>query len=133
MLPLLSPSHLRIVQSFPGGSAGKESACNAGDLGSIPELGRSPGEGKSCPLQYSGLENPMDCRVHGVTKSRTRLTDFHFHKAVICVHIAHCCIISNVTASSTGQITGLPRSKVSYAPGFLPRGKNSPKEIGFFL
>ena len=123
MLPLLSPSHLRLVQSFPGGSAGKESACNAGDLGSIPELGRSPGEGKSCPLQYSGLENPMD----------SQLTDFHFHKAVICVHIAHCCIISNVTASSTGQITGLPRSKVSYAPGFLPRGKNSPKEISFFL
>ena len=45
-------------QGFPGGSAGKESACNVGDLGSIPELGRSPGEGKSYPLQYSGLENP---------------------------------------------------------------------------
>ena len=46
---------------FPGGSAGKESACNAGDLGSIPGLGRSPGEGNSYPLQYSGLENSMDC------------------------------------------------------------------------
>ena len=50
------------------GSAGEESACNAGDLGSIPELGRSPGDGKS---QYSGLENFMDYMFHGVTKSRT--------------------------------------------------------------
>ena len=63
---------------FPGSSAGKESACNVGDLGSIPELGRSPGEGKGYPLQYSGLENPMDCRVHGVAKGRTQLRDFHF-------------------------------------------------------
>ena len=49
-----------------------------GDLGSIPELGRSPGEGNSYPLQYSGLEKPTDCTVHGVAKSRTRLSDFHF-------------------------------------------------------
>ena len=62
---------------FPGGSAGKESACNAGDLGSIPGLGTSPGEANGYPLQYSSLENPMDCNVHGVTKSRTRLSDFH--------------------------------------------------------
>ena len=47
-------------KSFPGGLSGKESACNAGDLGSIPGLGRSPGEGKGYPLQYSGLENSMD-------------------------------------------------------------------------
>ena len=53
----------------PDGSAGKGSACNAGDLGSIPGLGRSPGEGKSYPLQYSGLENCRDCAVHGVTES----------------------------------------------------------------
>ena len=65
-------------QGFPCGSAGKESACNAGDLGSIPELGRSPGEGKGYPRQYSGLENSMDCIVYGVTKSQTRLSDFHF-------------------------------------------------------
>ena len=63
---------------FPGGSAGKESACNEGDLGSTPGLGRSPGEGKSYPLQYSDLENSMDCIVHGVAKSWTRLSDFHF-------------------------------------------------------
>ena len=59
------------------GSAGTESACNAGDLASIPGLGRSPGEGNGSPLQYSGLENSMDCIVHGVSKSRTRLSNFH--------------------------------------------------------
>ena len=57
---------------------GKESACNAGDLGSIPGLRRSPGEGKGYPLQYSDLESSMDYIVHGVAKSRTRLSDFHF-------------------------------------------------------
>ena len=66
-----------VFLGFPCGSAGKESACNAGDLGLIPRLGRSPGEGKGYPLQYSGLENSMDCIVHGVTRSRTRLSDFH--------------------------------------------------------
>ena len=64
---------------FPCGSAGKEFSCNVGDLGSIPGLGRSPVEGKGYPLQYSGLENPMDCIVHGVAKSQTQLSDFHFH------------------------------------------------------
>ena len=63
---------------FPGGSAGKESACNAGDLGSILGLGISPAEGKGYPLQYSGLENSMDCIVHGVAKSWTQVSDFHF-------------------------------------------------------
>ena len=52
-----------VVLGFPGGSAGKESAYNAGDLGSIPELGRSPGGGNGNPLQYSCLENPMDREV----------------------------------------------------------------------
>ena len=59
------------------GLAGKEPTCNAGDLGSIPGLGRSPGEGNSYPLQYSGVENSMDCIVNEVAKSRTRLSDFH--------------------------------------------------------
>ena len=63
---------------LPQYSAGKESACNAGDLGSVPGLGRSPGEGKGYPPQYSGLENSMDCIVHGVEKSQTRLSDFPF-------------------------------------------------------
>ena len=68
-----------IKPCFPCGSAGKESACNAGDLGSILGLGRPPEEGKGYPLQYPGLEKSVDCTVHGVTKSRTRLGDFHFH------------------------------------------------------
>ena len=66
-----------VFLGFPGSSAGKESAYNVGDLGSIPGLGRSPGEGKGYPLQYSGLENSMDCIVHGVAKSQIRLSDFH--------------------------------------------------------
>ena len=69
---------------FPGGSDGKESACNAGDLGSISRPWRSPREGNGYPLQYSCLENPMDrgawqAPVHGVSKSGTRLSDFHIH------------------------------------------------------
>ena len=67
-----------VFLGFPGGSAGKESSHNAGDLGSVLGLGRPPGKGKGYPLQYSGLENPMDCIVHGVVKSWTRLSDFHF-------------------------------------------------------
>ena len=63
---------------FPCGSAGKESACNVGNLGSIPWLERSPGEGKGYPFQYSGLAKSMNCIVHVVTKSRTQLSDFHF-------------------------------------------------------
>ena len=66
-----------VPTGFHGGSAGKGSTCNVGDLGSIPGLGRSPGEGNGYPLQYSGLENSMDCIVHGVTKSWTQLSDFH--------------------------------------------------------
>ena len=64
--------------SFPSGSDGKESACNAGDLSLIPGLGGPPGEGKGYPLQYSSLENSRDYTVHGVTKSQTWLSDFHF-------------------------------------------------------
>ena len=64
---------------FPHSLVGKESACNAGDSVWILGSGRSPGEGIGYPLQYSGLENSMDCIVHGVTKSRTRLIDLHFH------------------------------------------------------
>ena len=56
-------------QGFPDSSVGKESTCNAGDLGSIPRLGRSPGEGKRYPIQYSGLENSMDCIVSGILQS----------------------------------------------------------------
>ena len=60
-----------VLLNFPCGSAGKESACNAGDLALIPGLGKSPGEGKGYTLQYSGLENSMGCIDHDVTKSQT--------------------------------------------------------------
>ena len=93
-----------VVLSFPGSSAGKESACNEGDLGSIPGLERSPGEGNTNPLQYSCLENSMDRRiwwatVHGVAKSQTWLDDFHFHNfwpTCLCHKMNHdeqfCCL-----------------------------------------
>ena len=58
------------ITGFPCGSAGKESICNVGDLGSIPGLERSPGEGKGYLLQYSGLENSMNCIVYGIAKSQ---------------------------------------------------------------
>ena len=69
---------------FPGGSDGKESACSVGDLGSIPGLGRSPGECNDYPLYYSYLENPMDrgawwAIVHAVTKNWIQLSNFHFN------------------------------------------------------
>ena len=70
--------NLKLNNDFPGGSDGKVSAYNAGDLGSIPGLGRSLGEGKGYLLPYSGLENSMDCSVHGVSKSQTQLSDLHF-------------------------------------------------------
>ena len=66
-------------QGFPGGSAGKESSCSGGDLGSFPGLGRSAGEGNGYPLQCSGLENSMDCIVHRIPKSQTGLSNFPFH------------------------------------------------------
>ena len=77
--------HFRVTPatSFPGGSDGKESACSVGNTGSIPGLGRSPGEGNGKPLQYSCLENPMggeawQSTAHGVPKSWTQLSDFTF-------------------------------------------------------
>ena len=80
---------LGILGGFPGGSAGKELPCNSRDLSSVPGLGRCPGEGNSYPLQYSGLENSTDCIVHGVSKSWTRLSNFHFtsfHFALLDAH-----------------------------------------------
>ena len=66
-----------VIMGCPGSSVGKEPACSAGDPGLIPGLGRSTGDGIGYPLQYSGLENSVDCIVHGVAKRRTRLSDFH--------------------------------------------------------
>ena len=74
------------ILGFPPGSAGKESACNVGDLGSIPGLGKIPREGKGYLLQYSGLKHSMDCLIHGVTKSQTLLNDFHFQYLVRSIH-----------------------------------------------
>ena len=76
-----------VTLGFPCGSVGKESACNVGDLGLIPGLGISPGEGKGYPLQYSGLENSIDCIVHGVAKSWTwqklNWTDFYLWASLV--------------------------------------------------
>ena len=69
-----------VFLGFPCGSPGKASACNARHLGSMPGLEKSPGEGKGYPLQYFGLENSMDCIVHGVTMSQAWLSDIHFHR-----------------------------------------------------
>ena len=68
-----------VCWGFPGGSVDKESACNVGDLGSTPGFGRSLGEEKGYPLQYSGLENSMDYTVLWVVKSWTQMSKFHFH------------------------------------------------------
>ena len=68
-----------VFLDFSGSSAGKESACNVGDVGSIPGLGRCPGEEKGYPPQYSGLENSMNCIIHGVTNSQARVSDCHSH------------------------------------------------------
>ena len=69
--PYMTTGKTIALTILPSSSDGKESACNAGDLGSIPGLRRSPGEGKGYPLQYSGLENSMDCVVHGVAELDT--------------------------------------------------------------
>ena len=84
---------------FPGGSDGKESACTVGDVGSIPGLGRSLGDGNGNPHQYSCPENPMDreawrAKVHGVAKNQTRLSDYHFHMGII---QSLCCIAETGT------------------------------------
>ena len=73
----------KFKQRLPDISVGKESASNVGDLGSIPRLGKSPGEGKGYPLQCSGLENSMDCTVQRVTKTQAQLSDFHFTERLL--------------------------------------------------
>ena len=111
---------------FPCGSAGKESACNVGDLGLIPGLGRSPGEGKGYPLQYSGLENSMDCIVHGVAKSWTELSDFHF----TLLHFSHPYMTTGKTIALSrrtfvGKVISLLFNMLSrFIIAFLPRSKH---------
>ena len=98
------------------GSAGKESACNAGDLGSVPRLGRSPGEGKGYPLQDAGLENSMDYTVHRVAKSLTWLSDLHTLTSVVIRKQSRGFLGGSVVKSppanveDTGSVPGLGRS-----------------------
>ena len=104
--------HTENKLDFPRGSAGKESACNAGDLGSIPGFGKSPGEGNSYTLQYSGLENSMDAIDHGVTKSQTWLSDFRFTSLGLEVGFpgGSAGKESTCNAGDLGSIPGLGRS-----------------------
>ena len=95
--PLGSAAAICMLVGFPRGSEIKASACNAGDLGSTPGLGISPGEGNVNPLQYSYLENPMDggacwAAVHGVAKSQTQLSDFTPLFTHLLINKLHCII-----------------------------------------
>ena len=95
--------------SFPGGSAGKESACNAGDLGLIAGLGRSPGEGDVYPLQYYGLENSMDrgnwwVTVHGGAKSQTQQSDCHFTVSLKNPSSYYDCLFFQEKAINNGRV-----------------------------
>ena len=78
-----------MCKGFPDSSVGKESTCNARDPSLIPGSGRSAGEGIGYPLQYSGLENPMDCIVHRVPKNGTQLGCFHYY---VCITESLCYI-----------------------------------------
>ena len=99
---------------FPNGSDSKVSACTAGDPGSIPGLGKSPGEGNGNPLQYPCLKNPMDggaweATVHGVTKSWTRLSDFTFTFTLV---KAIPFILSSSVVSDNSDVSDLPLSVI---------------------
>ena len=123
-----------LTSGFPCGSAGKESTCNAGDLCSIPGLGRSPGEGKGYPHQYSGLENSMDCMVHRVRKSQAQLRDFHFHfKSLQCyltLWDAMDCVVQQ------DPVHGFARQEYfsgfsCHSPGDLPNLGTKPTSLRF--
>ena len=105
------------ILGFPGGSDGKVSACSAGDLGSIPGSGRSPGEGNGNPLQHSCLENPMDrgawwATVHGVTKSQTRLIDFTFT-----VYYSIVFVSTGFPGGSDGKVSACNAGDLGLIPG----------------
>ena len=114
---MIQTSEIEWTMGFPAGSAGKESACNVGDLGSIPGLERSPGERNVYPLQYSGLENAMNFIVHGVAKSQTWLSDFYFYfiktaarmplelylTSVICIHLGSTSTFSHLYVYQTPE------------------------------
>ena len=99
---------------FPGGSDGKESSCNVGDLGSIPRLGRSPGGENGYPLQYSWLENSMNrgalwATVHGVAKSQTQLSDLA-HSRCFIIHL----LIQNDLLNLQFVVLGVEAHRISW-------------------
>ena len=116
---------------FPCGPAGKESACNAGDLGSMPRLERSHGEGKGYPLQYSGLENSMDCIVHGVIKSWTWLSDsFHFTQPFNATWVLLCLTFATLWTVDSQAPLFMGFSRQEYWSGFSfpsPRDLPNPR------
>ena len=90
---------LGLCWGFLHSSVGKESACNVGDLGLITGWQRSPGEGHGHPLQYSGLENSVDCIIHGVAKSQRRLSDFHLAlTTVYCALYLPICLLYSLSS-----------------------------------
>ena len=88
-----------VYRDFPGSSVVKNLPAKAGDLGLIPGLGRGPGERKGYPLQYSGLENSMDCIVYGAAKSWTQLSDFHFLSLSLLISSVICSLFRNMLVS----------------------------------
>ena len=120
-----------VFLGFPCGSAGKESTCNAGDLGLIPELGRSSGEEKGYPPQYSSLENSMDYIVHGGHKSQTRLVTFTNH-------FDHCTIFAPDIQHSTWNLIfphfpscSCRKPMETWSPTTIPDfHKSQPRAIG---
>ena len=111
---------LTMTYTFTHSSVSKESVCNAGDLGLIPALGRSPGEEKGYPLQYSGLENSMDYAVHGIAKSQTRLSDFVFTSL--------CTFPSNVTPEPLLQPDSLTCCKCTWGKSVTHQDVSSFKQ-----
>ena len=110
---------MRVTElDFPDSSVGKESACNAGDSGSIPRSGRSAGKGIGYPFQYSGLENSMGCTVHGIAKSWTWLSEFHFH------------FIWGFPHSSVGKESACNAGDSGWIPGL---GKSAGGGVGYPL
>ena len=112
---LITPIH-----STSCGSAGEESVCNEGDLGSIPGLGRSPGEGKAYPLQYSGLENSMVCLVHGVANCWTQLSDLHksHTKSNILPPVFPCDLSVNVLPYNQSSFSSIEACSTLSTPGW---------------
>ena len=123
-------SDIYVCLGFPGGSSGKDSICNAGDLGSVPGFGRSPREWNSYPFQYTGLENSMECIVHGVAKSwKWWLNDFHFHFMSVCAYVLSC--FSRVWLCDTMDYTlhGILQAKILEWVAFpFSRGSSQPRD-----